>query len=98
LLRGHARYGHALYVLQYTFAWALLRSFKVAASKPLGLSGAIFLYGYLRAALLSEPRVDDEDYRRFVRREMRRRLTSAPARLTDLAPGAWRAGGRASAR
>jgi biofilm PGA synthesis N-glycosyltransferase PgaC len=98
LLRGHARFGHAMYVLHYSAAWVLLRSFKVAASRPFAISGASFLYGYLRAALRSEPQVDDADYRRFVRRELRDRLMGAPVRLGEMASRAWRADRRASAR
>jgi poly-beta-1,6-N-acetyl-D-glucosamine synthase len=97
-LRGQARYGHALYVLQYSCPWVLLRSFKVAASRPIGLSGAAFLYGYLRAALRSEPRVGDAAYRRFVRDELRGRLMRAPSRLTELAPRPGLAGRRGPTR
>jgi biofilm PGA synthesis N-glycosyltransferase PgaC len=73
-LRGRARHGEAAYVVRYGLAWVLLRSFKVALARPVGLSGVAFLYGYLRAAARSVPKVDDDDFRRFVRRELRRRL------------------------
>jgi hypothetical protein len=46
----------------------------VAGSRPLGISGAAFLYGYLRSAVTRTPRVDDEGFRRFTRRELRDRL------------------------
>lgn len=83
LLRGHARYGRAAYVLQYTLVWALLRSLKAAASRPVGLSGAAFLHGYVLAAVRSEPRVDDPEYRHFVRRELRDRMRTGRARLVS---------------
>ncbi len=73
-LRGRARYGEAAYIVQFTLPWVLLRSVKVAASRPEGLSGAAFLYGYLRAAARRRERVADPQYRRFVRRELRARL------------------------
>jgi biofilm PGA synthesis N-glycosyltransferase PgaC len=73
-LRGRARHGECAYVLRYGLPWALLRSLKVAAARPRGLSGAAFVYGYLRAAAQGAPKVDDDDFRRFVRRELRRRM------------------------
>jgi GT2 family glycosyltransferase len=81
LLRGRARHGQAAYVLRYGAPWVLLRSLKVAGSRPLGLSGAAFVYGYLRAVARSEPKVEDEEFRRFVRRELRGRIAKAPLRL-----------------
>jgi poly-beta-1,6-N-acetyl-D-glucosamine synthase len=73
-LRGRARHGECAWILHYGFAWVLLRSFKVALVPPLGLSGAAFLAGYLRAALRRVPRVEDPEFRRFVRGELRARL------------------------
>jgi hypothetical protein len=51
-----------------------LRSLKVARRAPAGLSGAAFLYGYARAAVRRVQRVPDVEYRRFTRRELRRRM------------------------
>ena len=73
-LRGRARHGECAYILHYGPLWVTLRSLKEAKSWPAGISGAAFLYGYLRAALRSEPRVDDDEFRRFVRRELRGRM------------------------
>jgi hypothetical protein len=73
-LRGRARHGECAYILHYGPLWIVLRSIKEARSWPLGLSGAAFLLGYVRAALRSEPRVADDQFRRFVRRELRGRL------------------------
>jgi glycosyltransferase involved in cell wall biosynthesis len=80
-LRGRARHGECAYIVRYGTGWVLLRSFKVAGSRPLGLSGLAFLYGYLRAALRRAPRVEDEAFRRFVASELRARLRPAPGRL-----------------
>lgn len=73
-LRGRARHGQCAYILRYGFWWVALRSLKVATLRPRGLSGLAFLYGYLRAALRREGRVEDEQYRRFVARELRGRI------------------------
>jgi poly-beta-1,6-N-acetyl-D-glucosamine synthase len=73
-LRGRARHGQCAYILRYGPLWVLLRAFKVAASRPRGLSGAAFLFGYLRAAATRGPKVEDEQFRRFVRGELRRRM------------------------
>ena len=58
-LRGRARYGAAAYIAHYPAYWVALRSLKVAAARPEGLSGLAFLYGYVRAALRRTPRVED---------------------------------------
>jgi biofilm PGA synthesis N-glycosyltransferase PgaC len=73
-LRGRARHGECAWILHQTLPWALLRSLKLALVPPRGLSGAAFLYGYATAALRRTPRVEDRDFRRFVRRELRKRM------------------------
>lgn len=74
VLRGRARHGTCAYVLRYGFVWVLGRSFKVAASRPYVLSGIAFLCGYLSAAVRRRARVEDPDFKRFVRRELRGRM------------------------
>jgi poly-beta-1,6-N-acetyl-D-glucosamine synthase len=76
-LRGRARHGECAYILHFTLPWVLLRSFKEATSRPRGLSGLVFLYGYLRSAVTRAPRVEDPAFRRFARRELRTRMLSA---------------------
>lgn len=73
-LRGHARHGECAYISHYDPLWVTLRSAKVARRAPAGLSGAAFLYGYVRAAARRVQRVPDPEYRRFTRRELRRRM------------------------
>jgi poly-beta-1,6-N-acetyl-D-glucosamine synthase len=76
-LRGRARLGQCAYILRNSPWWVTLRSLKIATWAPYGLSGLAFLYGYLRAAARREGRVEDEEYRRFVARELRDRVRSA---------------------
>jgi biofilm PGA synthesis N-glycosyltransferase PgaC len=76
-LRGRARHGQCAYIARYGLGWILLRSVKVAAQRPLVLSGLAFLYGYLRAAATRSPRVEDPAFKRFTRRELRARLARA---------------------
>lgn len=73
-LRGRARHGQCAYILRYGAWWVVLRSFKVALERPYGLSGIAFLFGYLRAYLKAQPKVEDESFRRFVRDELRARI------------------------
>jgi glycosyltransferase involved in cell wall biosynthesis len=73
-LRGRVRYGHSSYVAQQGPLWVTLKSAKVAALRPRGISGLAYLYGYARAWARSAPRVEDPEFRRFVRRELRGRL------------------------
>jgi poly-beta-1,6-N-acetyl-D-glucosamine synthase len=73
-LRGRARHGECAYIARYGAGWIMLRSLKVALERPWGLSGLAFAWGYLKAAVTRAPRVDDPDFKRFVRRELRGRL------------------------
>jgi hypothetical protein len=77
VLRGRARVGECAYIAHYTPLWVTLRAVRLAATPPRGLSGAAYLYGYVRAAARRTERVPDADYRRFTRRELRRRMTGA---------------------
>ena len=72
-LRGRARHGQCAYIVHFTLPWVTLRAFKVARERPRGLSGAAFLYGYARSAVRRVPRVEDREFRGFVRRELRER-------------------------
>ena len=76
-LRGRARHGQCAYILRYSAWWVLLRSFKVALQRPYGLSGIAFLYGYFKALLKAQPKVEDERFKRFVRGELRQRALGA---------------------
>ncbi len=72
-LRGRARHGQCAYIVHFPLPWVTLRAFKVARARPRGLSGAAFLYGYVRSSVQRVPRVEDREFRSFVRRELRER-------------------------
>jgi poly-beta-1,6-N-acetyl-D-glucosamine synthase len=74
VLRGRARHGQCAYVLRYGAGWVALRSLKVGLQRPYVLSGLAFLYGYFRALLKAQPKVEDGDFKRFVRAELRARV------------------------
>jgi poly-beta-1,6-N-acetyl-D-glucosamine synthase len=74
-LRGCARHGECAYIAQQTLLWVTLRSFKIARRRrPPVLSGIAFVWGFVRSGLRRVERVDDADFRRFTRRELRRRM------------------------
>jgi glycosyltransferase involved in cell wall biosynthesis len=73
-LRGHARAGESAWIAHYPPHWIVLRSFKMAAKRPQGLSGAAFAVGSARAAARRVQRVNDDELRAFVRGELNRRL------------------------
>jgi hypothetical protein len=79
-LRGRARHGECAWILHYDPFWVTLRSVKVGRSSPPVVSGAAFLYGYVRAAASGVPRVEDPEFRRFARGELRSRMRSFVAR------------------
>lgn len=73
-LRGRTRLGECAYITHYPVSWVALRSLKLAASRPFGLNGLAYLFGYVRAVVHRKDRVRDRAYRRFARRELRRRM------------------------
>ncbi len=89
-VRGRVRRGEVHYALGYHLPWAILKSLQLAFGRPGPGSGGAFLYGYLGAAGRSAPRVEDEEYRRFIRREQRHRLAQA-IRRARAGPWAFRA-------
>ena len=76
-VRGHARHGECAYIAHHTLSWVLLRALRVGRRRPRVLSGLAFVYGFLRAAVRRVERVPDPEYRRFTRRELRRRMFGA---------------------
>jgi glycosyltransferase involved in cell wall biosynthesis len=74
-IRGRARLGECAYITHYSPLWVGLRSVKLACSRPRGVLGLAYLYGYLRAAARRTARVQDPEYRRFTRQELRQRMT-----------------------
>jgi biofilm PGA synthesis N-glycosyltransferase PgaC len=74
VLRGRVRHGEVYYVLGFSAPWIAMKSLKYAAMRPPVISGLAFVYGYARAAARSVRRVEDMEYRRFVRRDERDRV------------------------
>jgi poly-beta-1,6-N-acetyl-D-glucosamine synthase len=79
-LRGRARHGECAWILHYDPLWVTMRSVKVGRSAPPVVSGAAFLYGYVRAAASGVPRVEDPEFRRFTRAELRGRMRATLSR------------------
>jgi hypothetical protein len=86
-LRGRARIGASAYIARAPVYWVALRSLKVATSRPEVISGLAFLYGYARAAATRTPRVEDDEFKRAVRRETRSRILGKLPLGSRLAPG-----------
>jgi hypothetical protein len=86
-LRGRARHGQCAYIVHFSLPWVTLRSFKIARARPRGLSGVAFLYGYLASPFQGVAQVDDPEFKRFVRRELRERARDElRGRATRLRP------------
>jgi glycosyltransferase involved in cell wall biosynthesis len=77
ILRGIARHGRCAYIAQFPLSWISLRAVKLALQPPVVLSGFVFLGGYLWAGVTRIPRVEDREFRRFIRRELRTRVLDA---------------------
>ncbi len=79
-LRGRARHGRCAWIAHFGFLWVALRGVKVGLRMhPRGVSGLAFVGGYLEAAVRREPRVEDPEFRRFVKAELRGRMRGAVA-------------------
>ena len=83
VLRGCARHGECAYISHYSALWIAGRSLKVAGDRPWGITGLAFLYGYARAAVRGVERVPDREFRRFTRRELRRRMSGGALQGTS---------------
>ena len=69
-LRSRRRAGELQYVMGAPLPWVLLKSLQTASARPAVISGLAFLYGYARAAAGPAGRVEDDEYLRFMRREL----------------------------
>jgi poly-beta-1,6-N-acetyl-D-glucosamine synthase len=77
-LRGRYRHGACAYISRYSLPWVLARSGKMAVVwDPRGLSGLAFFWGYAWYAIRRADRVEDDEFKRFVRREHRQRVRRA---------------------
>ncbi len=70
ILRGRARHGRCLYIAHYPPSWVALRAVKTATERPRILSGVAYLGGYVWSAISGVQRVDDPEFRTFMRREL----------------------------
>jgi biofilm PGA synthesis N-glycosyltransferase PgaC len=86
-LRGRARHGQCAYIAHFGPVWIALRSLKIARSRPLGISGLAFFYGYARAWVRRVEQVPDRDFRRYARWELRQRMLGA---VLSVLPGGSR--------
>jgi biofilm PGA synthesis N-glycosyltransferase PgaC len=104
VLRGRARHGRCDYIIHYPLWWVAMRSLKTVGEPPVGLSGIAFLWGYVRAAVHRDPRVQAPGFRNWVRRELAARalatlgLRGLAARRTPVAQGHGRGGAAHSSR
>lgn len=74
-LRGRIRDGRCAYIARYSLVWVLMRSVKIGFERrPYGISGMAFISGYLLCAVQRAKRVEDEEFKRFVRMEHRERV------------------------
>ncbi len=72
-LRGRARHGRCAWIAHYPLPWVLARAHRSEGVRPRTLSGLFYVGGYLTAAARATPRVEDPEFRAFMRRELRTR-------------------------
>jgi hypothetical protein len=76
-LRGRARHGQCAWILHHGLGWATLRSLKVALVPPRGLSGIALSVPLSRSRRARDCARTRPPFRRFARRELRRRMLPA---------------------
>lgn len=77
-IRGRRRAGECAYIARYSLPWILARSLKMAVSfKPRGISGGAFVWGYVSCMIRKADRIEDDEFKLFVRAEHRRRFWRA---------------------
>lgn len=74
-LRGSFRLGRSMFIEGYPFLWIAARSLMVGKSRPVALTGMVYLAGYVNAAVHGVSRFESGGYRRHLRRELRGRAT-----------------------
>ncbi len=74
-VRGRVRNGQFAYTARYSLLWVMARAVKIGVtSDPYVISGCAYLWGYLSCLIRRAPRVEDEEFKRLVRLEHRRRV------------------------
>lgn len=76
-LRGSFRLGRSMYIEGYPLLWVAARSIKVGTSAPRGLSGLVYLAGFLDAAARRVRRFETDGYRRHLHKELRSRALNS---------------------
>jgi glycosyltransferase involved in cell wall biosynthesis len=77
VVRGRARHGVVAWITHYPLYFVLLRAAKLSLLRPHGVLALAFIWGYVSAAVRRVPRVPDEGFRSFMRREIRQRVLRA---------------------
>lgn len=80
--RGRLRWGRGQWFMGSSAGYVLASSLFRMREKPYVLGGALIFVGYLLAALRSEPRYEDDRFRRELRRWQRDRLRRLATRRT----------------
>jgi hypothetical protein len=77
-LRGRARHGRCAYIVRYPLPWVLARA-PIAAQgvQPRTVAALSYVGGYVLSAIRRTPRVEDPDYRSFMRKELAARTLQA---------------------
>jgi hypothetical protein len=68
ILRGKARHGYGLYFMGTSFLYMLVSAFYRMTRPPLVLGGVALFWGYTASMLSRNPRYNDKEFRRFLRR------------------------------
>jgi GT2 family glycosyltransferase len=76
-LRGRLRHGRCSYIVHHPLPWVLARAFKPQPARPRALSALCYVGGYGLAAIRRTERVEDGEFRAFMRRELGARTLRA---------------------
>lgn len=82
ILTGRARHGYGQYFMGTAPFYMLASSVFRMRSTPVVLGGLAMIWGYVRGAARRQPRLDDPEFRRFLRRYQRLCLLKGKPRAT----------------
>jgi glycosyltransferase involved in cell wall biosynthesis len=82
ILTGRARHGSGQRFMGTGLVYATASAVRRLAGRPLVLGGVAMWWGYVRSALRGDPRVEDPEFRSFLRSYQRRMLLRGKRRAT----------------
>ena len=83
IFTGRMRHGFGQYFMGTGFVYIFVSSVYRISEKPYLVGGVAILWGWIKSAVAREPRYDDLEFRRFLRRYQMRSLLAGKKKATQ---------------